>query len=235
MRTELTRRLFTVQESERAPWRANSTTSSANASRPPAPPRRGDRPTGEPTAEDGVRIGEITGQMMASLRAELAQLRPPISTISACDRHSNGSFRMAHAAAPGSLQPDDPGRRRFCVRRPRPQPLPDRAGMRDQCDPSRGAEGGRPHDRGRDAIVLTAIDDGAARQDTGVDAVTASSAFANGSTPSAAPSRSRRPRPAWRRWRACRADPGDLPGSAGSPLWRRLVRAHPPGKKGRPR
>ncbi|MQT14943.1 histidine kinase [Segnochrobactrum spirostomi] len=77
MRTELTRRLFTVQESERRALARELHDEFGQCLTATRALAAAIAQSGESTAEDGARIGEITGQMMAGLRAELAQLRPP--------------------------------------------------------------------------------------------------------------------------------------------------------------
>lgn len=77
MRTELTRRLFTVQESERRALARELHDEFGQCLTATRALATAIAQSGEPTAEDGARIAEISGQMMDSLRAELSQLRPP--------------------------------------------------------------------------------------------------------------------------------------------------------------
>ncbi len=76
-RTELTRRLFTVQESERRALARELHDEFGQCLTATRALAAAISQAGESTAQDGVRIAEITGQMMDSLRAELARLRPP--------------------------------------------------------------------------------------------------------------------------------------------------------------
>lgn len=77
MRTELTRRLFTVQESERRALARELHDEFGQCLTATRALAAAISQSGESTAQDGARIAEISGQMMASLRAELSQLRPP--------------------------------------------------------------------------------------------------------------------------------------------------------------
>ena len=77
MRTELTRRLFTVQESERRALARELHDEFGQCLTATRALAAAIAQSGESTAEDGTRIAEITGQMMESLRAELSRLRPP--------------------------------------------------------------------------------------------------------------------------------------------------------------
>ena len=77
MRAELTRRLFTVQESERRALARELHDEFGQCLTATCAMAAAIAQSGETTARDGARIAEITGQMMDSLRAELARLRPP--------------------------------------------------------------------------------------------------------------------------------------------------------------
>lgn len=77
MRTELTRRLFTVQESERRALARELHDEFGQCLTATRALAAAISQSGESTAQDGARIAEISGQMMDSLRAELSQLRPP--------------------------------------------------------------------------------------------------------------------------------------------------------------
>lgn len=77
MRAELTRRLFTVQESERRALARELHDEFGQCLTATRAMAAAIAQSGETTARDGARIAEITGQMMDSLRAELARLRPP--------------------------------------------------------------------------------------------------------------------------------------------------------------
>ncbi|TCK29015.1 histidine kinase [Ancylobacter aquaticus] len=77
MRAELTRRLFTVQESERRALARELHDEFGQCLTATRAMAAAIAQSGETTAQDGARIAEITGQMMDSLRAELARLRPP--------------------------------------------------------------------------------------------------------------------------------------------------------------
>jgi two-component system sensor histidine kinase UhpB len=76
-RTELTRRLFTVQESERRMLARELHDEFGQCLTATRALAAAIAQSGETTAQDGVRIAEITGQMMDNLRAELSRLRPP--------------------------------------------------------------------------------------------------------------------------------------------------------------
>ncbi|WP_018391546.1 histidine kinase [Ancylobacter sp. FA202] len=76
-RAELTRRLFTVQESERRALARELHDEFGQCLTATRAMAAAIAQSGETTARDGARIAEITGQMMDSLRAELARLRPP--------------------------------------------------------------------------------------------------------------------------------------------------------------
>lgn len=77
VRTELTRRLFTVQESERRALARELHDEFGQCLTATRAMATAIAQSGETTAPDGARIAEISGQMMDSLRAELARLRPP--------------------------------------------------------------------------------------------------------------------------------------------------------------
>ena len=77
MRTELTRRLFTVQESERRALARELHDEFGQCLTATRALATAVSQSGESTAQDGARIAEISGQMMDSLRAELSRLRPP--------------------------------------------------------------------------------------------------------------------------------------------------------------
>jgi two-component system sensor histidine kinase UhpB len=76
-RTELTRRLFTVQESERRMLARELHDEFGQCLTATRALAAAIAQSGETTAQDGVRIAEISGQMMDNLRAELSRLRPP--------------------------------------------------------------------------------------------------------------------------------------------------------------
>jgi len=76
-RTELTRRLFTVQESERRALARELHDEFGQCLTATRALATAVAQSGETTARDGVRIAEISGQMMQSLRSELSRLRPP--------------------------------------------------------------------------------------------------------------------------------------------------------------
>lgn len=76
-RTELTRRLFTVQESERRALARELHDEFGQCLTATRALAAAIAHSGESSARDGVRIAEITGQMMESLKSELARLRPP--------------------------------------------------------------------------------------------------------------------------------------------------------------
>ncbi len=76
-RTELTRRLFTVQESERRALARELHDEFGQCLTATRALATAVAQSGEPTAQDGMRIAEISGQMMQSLRGELSRLRPP--------------------------------------------------------------------------------------------------------------------------------------------------------------
>lgn len=75
--TELTRRLFTVQESERRALARELHDEFGQCLTATRALATAVAQSGETTAQDGVRIAEISGQMMQSLRGELSRLRPP--------------------------------------------------------------------------------------------------------------------------------------------------------------
>lgn len=77
MRTELTRRLFTMQESERRALARELHDEFGQCLTATRALATAIAQSKETTAEDGARIAEISGQMMDSLRAELSRLRPP--------------------------------------------------------------------------------------------------------------------------------------------------------------
>lgn len=77
MRTELTRRLFTVQESERRALARELHDEFGQCLTATRAMAAAISQSGESTAQDGARIAQISGQMMDSLRAELSRLRPP--------------------------------------------------------------------------------------------------------------------------------------------------------------
>ncbi|MBS9476885.1 histidine kinase [Ancylobacter radicis] len=77
MRAELTRRLFSVQESERRALARELHDEFGQCLTATRAMAAAIAQSGESTAQDGARIAEISGQMMDSLRAELARLRPP--------------------------------------------------------------------------------------------------------------------------------------------------------------
>ncbi len=76
-RTELTRRLFTVQESERRALARELHDEFGQCLTATRALGTAVAQSGETTARDGERIAEISGQMMQSLRGELSRLRPP--------------------------------------------------------------------------------------------------------------------------------------------------------------
>ncbi|MBD8894072.1 histidine kinase [Roseibium litorale] len=76
-RTELTRRLFTVQESERRALARELHDEFGQCLTAARALATAVAQSGETTAQDGARIAEISGQMMKSLRGELSRLRPP--------------------------------------------------------------------------------------------------------------------------------------------------------------
>lgn len=76
-RTELTRRLFTVQESERRALARELHDEFGQCLTATRAMAAAIAQSGDSTAQDGARIAEISGQMMDSLRAELSRLRPP--------------------------------------------------------------------------------------------------------------------------------------------------------------
>ncbi|MBS7544129.1 histidine kinase [Ancylobacter oerskovii] len=77
LRTELTRRLFTVQESERRALARELHDEFGQCLTATRALAAAISQSGESTAHDGARIAEISGQMMDGLRAELSRLRPP--------------------------------------------------------------------------------------------------------------------------------------------------------------
>ena len=77
MRAELTRRLFSVQENERRALARELHDEFGQCLTATRAMAAAIAQSGETTAQDGARIAEISGQMMDSLRAELARLRPP--------------------------------------------------------------------------------------------------------------------------------------------------------------
>ncbi|WP_210272534.1 sensor histidine kinase [Chthonobacter rhizosphaerae] len=76
-RTELTRRLFTVQESERRALARELHDEFGQCLTATRSLAAAVAQSGESTAGEGERIAEITGHMMDSLKAELSRLRPP--------------------------------------------------------------------------------------------------------------------------------------------------------------
>lgn len=76
-RAELTRRLFTVQESERRALARELHDEFGQCLTATRALAAAIAQSGESTAQEGARIAEISGQMMDSLRAELSRLRPP--------------------------------------------------------------------------------------------------------------------------------------------------------------
>lgn len=76
-RSELTRRLFTVQESERRALARELHDEFGQCLTATRALATAVAQSGETTAQDGSRIAEISGQMMQSLRGELSRLRPP--------------------------------------------------------------------------------------------------------------------------------------------------------------
>lgn len=77
VRAELTRRLFSVQENERRALARELHDEFGQCLTATRAMAAAIAQSGESTAQDGARIAEISGQMMDSLRAELARLRPP--------------------------------------------------------------------------------------------------------------------------------------------------------------
>lgn len=77
VRAELTRRLFSVQENERRALARELHDEFGQCLAATRAMAAAIAQSGESTAQDGARIAEISGQMMDSLRAELARLRPP--------------------------------------------------------------------------------------------------------------------------------------------------------------
>lgn len=77
MRAELTRRLFSVQENERRALARELHDEFGQCLTATRAMAAAIAQSGESTAQDGARIADISGQMMDSLRAELARLRPP--------------------------------------------------------------------------------------------------------------------------------------------------------------
>ncbi|UOK70661.1 histidine kinase [Ancylobacter polymorphus] len=77
VRAELTRRLFSVQENERRALARELHDEFGQCLTATRAMAAAIAQSGESTAQDGARIADISGQMMDSLRAELARLRPP--------------------------------------------------------------------------------------------------------------------------------------------------------------
>lgn len=77
VRAELTRRLFSVQENERRALARELHDEFGQCLAATRAMAAVIAQSGENTAQDGARIADISGQMMDSLRAELARLRPP--------------------------------------------------------------------------------------------------------------------------------------------------------------